>query len=1094
MIWSRSGPKASHTLWSRRDASILALFLLLQATVAPGATQSQRPTRAERFLPERPVVLAERGEAPAVRALEAQTGAAWELRWDPWSGVAVRGVGGRPGGGERLDQAGILAAATAFREQHAALLGSRGVVLKRVRLRHAGRAWHVTWQQTHADRRVLRSLLDLTLTEQGRVVAFSSSLLPGLTAPSLEVDVAAARSRCEDLLGHALALEGSEPVVAVIPGAFGYRFAPAVALRLVTPHGWRGRAVVESGSGRVLEFVSLLRTEELSGRAHGPVHPDYRRDPAVDVEFPWLRVQLGFGASDPQTHADARGRFLFDYPPGNVTVRSPLAGLYVHVDNASSDRAPYFEREVAVPGEVDIEFSAAYARPDERTIYYHVNVIHDYAKERFAFDLLDFPVLAVAKVIDPNTGDPNYPNAYWNGVQMGFGNGGATFWNLGLFSDVVYHEYTHAITDYVYRPGGGLGGALGAAIGEALSDYFAATLNDEPLLGEHLFRRTPAPLRNLDNTLYWPDDRDARDEPHANGEILGGAFWDLREAVGAEVADAVIHFARELFPRTFEEYLEAMLLQDDLLHGDAWMANGSPHREAILTAFALHGIGPLAQRAIGIVHEPLLDTADVSAPRVVRTSLDVLLPPGAEQLIRLSYRTGEEFQHVVMLPQPDGSFAAEIPPMPLGARVHYYIMALRFQPLLLALAPDGAPQATFSYEVRPDEEAPRITRVSRSSVTSITWPMQVQARIEDGHGVANAFVEYTYNGERGATLGMARARTDRSLFRTRFAPVGGQPGDVVEYWIRAADHVGHETRFPESGTLRVELTETLEEAFEPGALAWAHEPVVVAQPDPWHLTTQLNHTLGGTQAWLCGSDAASYPAAVAAALVTEWYAIGAGSRATLWSWIDAEASGEMAPDGGRVEIQVEGSDEWTAIEPLAGYTHRVVADTNVLGPGSPCLSGRDPEWRLIQFDLEAWNGNRVRLRFLFGSAADATPGSGHGWALDDFRLLPGTPDPTDARPPHAMSRLLRQVGPNPFNPHVTFRLQVPVNAGVVTLDIIDARGRLTRRLLDTPLPAGPMRLEWDGSNGSGLASASGVYYYHLRSSLGLEKGKLVLLR
>jgi hypothetical protein len=771
-----------------------------------------------------------------------------------------------------------------------------------------------------------------------------------------------------------------------------------------------------------------------------------------------------------------------------------LTGLYVHVDNATSDRAPYFEREVAVPGEVDIEFSAAYAQPDERTIYYHVNVIHDYAKERFAFDLLDFPLLALAKVPDPNTGDPNYPNAYWNGGQMGFGNGGATFWNLGLFSDVVYHEYAHAITDYVYRPAGGLDGALGAAIHEALSDYFAATLNDEPSIGEHLFRATPAPLRNLDNTLYWPDDRHPNDEPHANGEVLGGALWDVRKVVGAEPADAVIHFARELYPRTFEEYLEAMLLQDDLLHGDAWMANGSPHREAILTAFGLHGIGPLAQRAIGIVHEPLLDTADVSAPRLVRTSLDVLLPPAAEELIRLSYRTGEEFHHVPMQPQPDGSFAAEIPPMPLGTRVHYYIMALRFQPLLLALAPGGAPEATFSYEVRPDEEAPRITRVSRSSAASITWPMQLEARIEDGHGVAYAFVEYTYNGERGATLGLARSRADRRLFRTRFAPVGGQPGDVVEYWIRAADRVGHETRFPESGGVRVELTEALEEGFEPDALAWVHEPVVVAQPDPWHLTTQLNHTAGGTQAWLCGTDAAFYPAGVAAALVTDRYAIGSGSRATVWSWMDAEASGEMARDGGRVEIQVDGSDEWTWIEPLAGYTHRVVADTNVLGPGSPCFSGSDLAWRQIEFDLEAWSGNHVRLRFLFGSAAGATPSSGRGWALDDFRLLPGTPDPTDAVTPHAASRLLLRVGPNPFNPHVTFMLQVPVNAGVVTLDIVDARGRLTRRLLDTPLPAGPLRLEWDGSKGSGLASASGVYYYHLRSSLGLEKGKLVLVR
>jgi hypothetical protein len=323
-------------------------------------------------------------------------------------------------------------------------------------------------------------------------------------------------------------------------------------------------------------------------------------------------------------------------------------------------------------------------------------------------------------------------------------------------------------------------------------------------------------------------------------------------------------------------------------------------------------------------------------------------------------------------------------------------------------------------------------------------------------------------------------------------------GDVVEYWITAADMAqnAQRTRLPESGSFRVEVVEALEEDFEPGPVGWSHEPVVVAQADPWHLTTIRNHTPGGAQAWLCGFDEGSYPRGAAAALLTEWYAIGSGARAEVWSWMEAVATAAGARDGGRVEMQLEGEESWSILEPLTGYSHRVddSVASNVLGSGTPCFSGQDGDWRRLEFDLGNWSGRRLRLRFLFGSAAGETSPHVVGWSIDDFRLLPGTADPTDTSTPAPATRVLIQVGPNPFNPRVTFKLQVPENAGHVRLDIVDTRGRLRRRLLDAIVPAGPLRVDWDASGASGVVSASGVYYYRLWSSLGLERGKLVLLR
>jgi flagellar hook assembly protein FlgD len=49
----------------------------------------------------------------------------------------------------------------------------------------------------------------------------------------------------------------------------------------------------------------------------------------------------------------------------------------------------------------------------------------------------------------------------------------------------------------------------------------------------------------------------------------------------------------------------------------------------------------------------------------------------------------------------------------------------------------------------------------------------------------------------------------------------------------------------------------------------------------------------------------------------------------------------------------------------------------------------------------------------------------------------------------------------------------------VRLDVLDVRGRLARRLLDTRTGAGPHRLSWDGRDESGREAGAGVYFVRL---------------
>ncbi len=1071
--------------------------------IAPGDHASlAAATRAPRIeLPARPPAFVE-SRGSAARALQTQTGSRWEIGWHPWLDLARHGQGGRPRGAQRPAEAQLRSVADGFVRTHARLLGAEGATLRPVRWRHAGRAWHATWQQELEGRRVLGGILDLTLLEDGTVVAFRSQVLPQLRVLRGAPDLDVARATCAARVGSALTVVAHEPVWVVETRGPEHVVLDAWQLVLRGPHGARWRAVVGGADARVLQLESMVRTSQLTGSTSARIKPHYALDPYVDVHLPWLQIHLGFAETDPSTFADDRGLFQFVYPEGQVTLRSSLTGRYVTVDNETDDPAPYFEAEVAVPGNVEVRFGAVQSRNDERTIYHHVNLIHDFAA-RFDFSLLDYPVPALAGARDPHTGDPNYPNAYWDGQKLGFGNGGGTFRNMGLYEDVVYHEYTHAITQFMYEPAGDLIGAIGGAMHEGLADYFAATITNDSRLGENLGRHTDLPLRNLENRLVWPDHRDDFDQVHANGEIFGGALWEVRQAVGPDVADAVIHFARELFPRNFDEYLDAMLLQDDLLFGDGWPGNGSPHRDPLMHAFALHGIGPLRDDALEIVHIPLGDTDDARAPRRVHASVRARLK-NPEPFVRLSYRLAgdEEFVHAWMLPDHAGGFSAEIPAFPMGSDVEYFVAAGQYEPAVrVGYLPLGSPEEVFRYHVGPDTEPPTITHAARATVAAFAWPPELRVRIDDNVGVAYAFVEYRINGHPGATLGLVRSTDDPGVYWTRFPDVGGAPGDLVAYAITAVDasQESHATRFPPTGSVQMAIVDDLLEDFEHDQSTWRHGSIVTPQSDAWQRTTRWNHTPGGTTAWLCGAPDGDYPLGVAAELVTDWYRVDAGAVARVWSWMDArEAAPGVGIDGGRVEIQSRTDDAWVVLEPRGGYTHAmgIEAATSALVPGAPGLSGRDAAWRALEFDLDAWARQRVRLRFLFGSTHEdaAGAGRGRGWLLDDFEIAAGEVDPTDTEGAPQIQVLRVHAAPNPFNPRVRLRLEVPRQAGALRLDIVDARGRLVRRLLDGVVEPGVQDLVWDGQDASGLASASGVYYYRLHSKLGLETGKLVLVR
>ncbi|RZI55039.1 MAG: hypothetical protein EOP14_07440, partial [Pseudomonas sp.] len=122
-----------------------------------------------------------------------------------------------------------------------------------------------------------------------------------------------------------------------------------------------------------------------------------------------------------------------------------------------------------------------------------------------------------------------YENGSLNFFAQGKDVQGKTCANTALISDVVYHEWGHAMDDFlgpVNRTNSSTGitdGAYSEGIGDILSSYMARA----PNLGVGLTLNDKTELRNLQNTRKHPPANARESEVHEAGLIIGGAFWDM---------------------------------------------------------------------------------------------------------------------------------------------------------------------------------------------------------------------------------------------------------------------------------------------------------------------------------------------------------------------------------------------------------------------------------------------------------------------------------------------------------------------------------------------------------------------------------------
>jgi len=298
---------------------------------------------------------------------------------------------------------------------------------------------------------------------------------------------------------------------------------------------------------------------------------------------------------------DARGKWASDvggqWPDGIQEFGSPT---------------PVFGTEATESGAVDAHWAAGQ--------------VYDYFKNKHGRNSLDGHGMTINSLVGITDYGQPYVNAFWDGQKMVYGTGDAEYRPLSASVDVVGHEMTHGVIEHsanlVYAGQSG-------AMNEAIADYFGNAIEtdvydipvtdpDAGLLGERLCRtKTPRECalrdlndgRNTAKSFLGVGFATDNGGVHLNSTIFGGALWDAREDLDAEVTDRIVYKALTEYLTPLDGFTEGRAA---VLAAAQDLGVPAAGQKALQRAFTAHGIVPGWELALGVDSDPLLDRVNTT--------------------------------------------------------------------------------------------------------------------------------------------------------------------------------------------------------------------------------------------------------------------------------------------------------------------------------------------------------------------------------------------------------------------------------------------------------------------------------------------------
>jgi len=376
-----------------------------------------------------------------------------------------------------------------------------------------------------------------------------------------------------------------------------------------------------------------------------------------------------------------------------------------------------------------------------------------------------------------------------------------------------------------------------------------------------------------------------------------------------------------------------------------------------------------------ITHEPLGDTEDTEHPYEVTaiiTSDYFALDPMSFAVV-YDIGTGNGTLPMTATGNPD-EYHAYIPAQSAETDVYYYITASDVEGHT-STHPLGAPINRHMFKVGADDEPPSLAHIPYRDTNDLTGPYCLTALASDNIGVESVYLVFRKNGGM-----MHRAEmTGADGAYGACIPGPSDVGDIYEYAILVMDasYSGLVTRFPETGYHGFEIVEEFVWDFELDDGGFTEAGGVWEWGSP---TSGPGAAHSGVNVWGTVLDG-DYPSSSDATLDVPAITLAADKPYALfsfWHWYNME----NRYDGGNVKISTDGGLTFDIVTPVGDYDD-TARSGNAGIPNEPCFTNNHGAWEQEIFDLSAYTGQSIVLRFHFGSDGSVNR---PGWFIDDANL------------------------------------------------------------------------------------------------------------
>ncbi|MEI7055032.1 M4 family metallopeptidase [Nocardioides sp. CCNWLW239] len=303
---------------------------------------------------------------------------------------------------------------------------------------------------------------------------------------------------------------------------------------------------------------------------------------------------------------------------------SPFQGQMIKTYDANGADASYasgrWPSQATIGSSLTAEFGQAFTDKGMIDAHWAAGEVYDYFKSNFNRAGLDGTDEFITSVVGVTANGGPFPNAFWDGQKMVYGQGGGDYRTFSADADVVGHEMSHGVIEHtanlVYVGQSG-------AMNEAIADYFGNAIDvgtsgmsmDDPdagLLGEDLCV-TAAPrdcaLRDLNDGATTYDDfvgvtyRGDYGGVHLNSTIFSGALWDLREQLGSELADQIVYRALSAYMTPLDDFMAGRAA---VVAAAAELGATKSQLAVVEAAFDAHGIETGWENQLGVDSDTLI--------------------------------------------------------------------------------------------------------------------------------------------------------------------------------------------------------------------------------------------------------------------------------------------------------------------------------------------------------------------------------------------------------------------------------------------------------------------------------------------------------